>query len=118
RNLLLVVLWFLGLFQVGCSVRLVLVLLSVVVIILFLIFLICSVVSVIISGFNKFFFSVLFNGDVSEKVWRGKDVFYSYLLLFGCRVFVYILRDERFKFDGKLKQCIFMGYGYEDFSYR
>ena len=38
--------------------------------------------------------------------------------MFGCRTFVHILRDERSKLDGKSKQCIFMGYGHEDFGYR
>ena len=30
---------------------------------------------------------------------------------------VYIPRDERPKLDGKTKQCIFIGYGHEDFGY-
>nr|XP_029143958.1 probable LRR receptor-like serine/threonine-protein kinase At3g47570 [Arachis hypogaea] len=34
------------------------------------------------------------------------------------RAFVHIPRDERSKPDGKSKQCIFVGYGHEDFGYR
>ena len=62
--------------------------------------------------------SVPLNGDVPEKVWRGKDVSYSHLRVFRCRAFVHIPRDERSKLDGKSKQCIFMGYSHEDFGYR
>jgi len=31
---------------------------------------------------------------------------------------LFILRDERSKLDGKFKQCIFLGYGRDDFGYR
>ena len=37
--------------------------------------------------------------------------------MFGYRAFVHIPRDERSKLDGKSKQCIFIGYGHEDFGY-
>ena len=58
------------------------------------------------------------NGDVPERVWKGKDVSYDHLRVFGCRAFVYIPKDERSKLDGKAKPCIFVGYGHEDFGYR
>ncbi|KAI4299912.1 hypothetical protein L6164_033332 [Bauhinia variegata] len=62
--------------------------------------------------------SVPLSGDIPERVWKGKDVSYKHLRVFGCRAFVHISRDERFKLDGKSKQCIFLGYGNEEFGYR
>ena len=57
-------------------------------------------------------------GDVPERVWRGKDVTYDHLKVFGCRAFVHIPKDERSKLDDKSKQCIFIGYGHDEFGYR
>jgi hypothetical protein len=37
--------------------------------------------------------------------------------VFVYRAFVHIPRDERSKLDSKVKQCIFMGYGHEEFGY-
>ncbi|KAI4299713.1 hypothetical protein L6164_033144 [Bauhinia variegata] len=54
--------------------------------------------------------SVPLSGDIPERVWKGKDVSYKHLRVFGCRAFVHIPRDERFKLDEKSKQCIFLGY--------
>ena len=62
--------------------------------------------------------SVPLNGDVPEKVWTGKEVSYDHLRVFGCRAFVHIPKDERSKLDPKAKQCIFLGYGHEEFGYR
>ncbi|KAI4334908.1 hypothetical protein L6164_013610 [Bauhinia variegata] len=62
--------------------------------------------------------SVPLSGDIHERVWKGKDVSHKHLRVFGCRAFVHIPRDERFKLDGKSKQCIFLGYGNEEFGYR
>jgi len=62
--------------------------------------------------------SILLNGDVPERVWKGKNVSYNHLRVFGCKEFVHIPRDERSKLDGKSKQCIFLGYGWDDFGYR
>ena len=53
-----------------------------------------------------------------EKVWTGKEVSYDHLRVFGCRAFVHIPKDERSKLDPKAKQCIFIGYGHEEFGYR
>lgn len=58
------------------------------------------------------------NGDVPERVWRGKYVSYDPLRVFGCRAFVHILKDKRSKVDDKEKPCIFLGYGHEEFGYR
>ncbi|CAJ2628405.1 unnamed protein product [Trifolium pratense] len=62
--------------------------------------------------------SIPLDGDVPNRVWTGKDVSYGYLRVFGCRAFVHIPRDERSKLDKKSKQCLFMGYGNEQFGYR
>ena len=62
--------------------------------------------------------SVPLNGDIPERVWTRKDVSYSHADVFGCRAFVHIPKDEKSKLDDKAKQCIFLGYGHEKFSYR
>ena len=62
--------------------------------------------------------SVPLKGDVPQRVWSGKDVSYNYLKVFGCRAFVHIPKDERSKLDDRSKQCIFLGYGHEEFGYR
>ena len=58
------------------------------------------------------------NGDVPERVWTDKDVSYEHLRVFGCRAFVHIPNDERSKLDSKSRQCIFLGYGRDEFGYR
>ena len=62
--------------------------------------------------------SVPLQGDVPERVWRGKDISYNHLRVFGCKAFVHIPKDERSKLDNKAKACIFLGYGHEEFGYR
>jgi hypothetical protein len=56
--------------------------------------------------------------DFPQRVWTWKYVSFEHLRVFGCMPFVYIPRDERFKLDSKAKQCIFLGYGREEFCYR
>jgi transposase InsO family protein len=56
--------------------------------------------------------------DVPDKVWTDKDVSYDYLRVFGCKAFVHIPKDERSKLDVKTRQCIFLGYGLDEFGYR
>ncbi|KAJ8504994.1 hypothetical protein OPV22_005880 [Ensete ventricosum] len=58
------------------------------------------------------------DGDVVEHVWSGKDVSYRHLRVFGCRAFTYVSNNERSKLDGKTKECIFVGYSHDQFSYR
>ena len=58
------------------------------------------------------------NGNVPERVWIGYDVSYEQLRVFGCRAFVHIPKDERSKLDSKSRQCIFLGYGHDEFGYR
>ena len=62
--------------------------------------------------------SIPLDGDIPERVWIGKDVSYKHLRVFGCRAFVHVPKDERSKLDKKAKQCIFLGYGHEEFGYR
>ena len=62
--------------------------------------------------------SVLLEGDVLERVWTGKDVSYKHLRVFGYKAYVHIPKDERSKLDDKAKECIFLGYGHEEFGYR
>jgi hypothetical protein len=56
--------------------------------------------------------------DVPDRVWTGKDVSYDHLRVFGCKAFVHIPKDERSKLDVKTRQCIFLGYGLDEFGYR
>ena len=58
------------------------------------------------------------DGEVPEKVWTGKNVRYDYLRIFGCRAFVHVPKDERTKLDDKTRQCIFLGFGDEQFGYK
>lgn len=55
---------------------------------------------------------------LSEEVWSGKEVKFSYLKVFGCVSYVHIDSDARSKFDTKSKICFFIGYGDEKFGYR
>lgn len=57
------------------------------------------------------------NGDVPNRFWTCKDVSYNHLKVFSCRVFVHVPKDERSKLDSKSKECIFLGYGNEEFWY-
>ena len=66
----------------------------------------------------NFSLSVPLEGDVRERVWRWKDVSYDHLRVFGCKAFVHVPKDERFKLDDKAKPCIFLGYCHEEFGYR
>ena len=38
--------------------------------------------------------------------------------MFGYKAFVHIPKDERSKVDVKTQQCIFVGYGQDQFGYR
>ena len=51
-------------------------------------------------------------------VWFGKSINLHHLKVFGCRAFVHIPKDERNKLDPKSRDCIFLGYGHEEFGYR
>ncbi|GKV38176.1 hypothetical protein SLEP1_g46114 [Rubroshorea leprosula] len=62
--------------------------------------------------------SVVLNGDVPKKVWSGKEVSYKHLKVFGCKAYVHVPKEERAKLDAKTKQCVFLGYGDEEYGYR
>lgn len=61
---------------------------------------------------------VALNSEFSENIWFGKNFKYDHLRGFGCKAFVHILKDERFKLDAKSKKCIFIDYGQDEFGYR
>ena len=46
-----------------------------------------------------------------------QDVSYDNLKVFGCKACVHVPKDERSKLDVKTKQCIFIGYGQDEFGY-
>ena len=62
--------------------------------------------------------SASLDGDIPERVWTEEDVSYKHFRVFGCRVYVHFLKDERSKLDVKAKEWIFLGYMYEEFRYR
>ena len=62
--------------------------------------------------------AVALDGDVPDRVWTGKNVSYDHLRFFGCKAIVHVTKDERSKLDVKTKQCIFIGYGQDEFGYR
>ena len=64
------------------------------------------------------FSSIHLKDDVPKRVWTGKYVSYDHLRMFGYKAFVHIPKDERPKLDVKVKSCIFLGYGHEEFGYR
>jgi hypothetical protein len=55
-------------------------------------------------------------GDVPNKVFYAKEVSYDHLKVFGCKAFVHIPQDGRSKLDSKTRQCIFLGYGGDQFG--
>ena len=57
------------------------------------------------------------DSNIPERVWTGKDVSYKHLRVFGYRAYVHIPKDKRSKLDDKAKECIFLGYGHEEFGY-
>ena len=61
--------------------------------------------------------STQLHGDVPERVWTRKDVSYKHLRVFSCKVYIHIPKDERSKLHDKAKECIFLGYGHEEFGY-
>ena len=62
--------------------------------------------------------TVALDSEAPDKIWFGKNVRYDHLRVFGCKAFVHIPKDERSKLDAKTRQCIFMGYGQDEFGYR
>ena len=48
-------------------------------------------------------------GMTSHKAWAKRKPQVGHLRVFGCDA--YIPKDERQKFDPKMRKCIFLGYG-------
>lgn len=46
------------------------------------------------------------NGEIPYELWYENKASYGQLRVFGCRAFVHIPKDERAKFDAKMKECI------------
>ncbi|RDX71393.1 hypothetical protein CR513_49270, partial [Mucuna pruriens] len=61
---------------------------------------------------------VALNTKVAGKIWFAKDVKYDHLQVFDCKAFVHVPKDERSKLDMKTRQCIFIGYGHDEYGYR
>ena len=55
---------------------------------------------------------------ISEEIWRGKEVKFSNLKVFGYLSYVYIDSNACSKLDAKSKICFFIGYDDEKFGYR
>ena len=62
--------------------------------------------------------AVALNGEVPDKIWFGKNYRYDHLRVFGCKTYVHVRKDERSKLDAKTRQCIFIGYGQDEFGYK
>ena len=61
---------------------------------------------------------VVLQDDVPDRVWYGKDVSYNHVCVFGCKAFVYVSKDKRSKLYAKIRECIFVRYGHDEFGYR
>ena len=57
------------------------------------------------------------DGDEPKRVWTEKDVSYKHMRMFGCKAYTYIPKYKISKLDDKAKECIFLGYGYEEFGH-
>ena len=57
-------------------------------------------------------------GYVPNRVYYDKEISYEHLKVFGCKAFVHIPQYERSKLDSKTRQCIFLGYGGDQFGYK
>src|SRR3954466_783308 len=54
--------------------------------------------------------STVLDARCAEEAWSGKDIDYSSLKVFGCKVYVHIPSDERNKLKPKSLECIFLGF--------
>ena len=62
--------------------------------------------------------AVALNNEVPNKFWFGKNVNYDHSRVYGYKSFVHVPKDERSKLDARSRQCIFIGYGEDEFGYR
>ena len=42
---------------------------------------------------------------------------YRHMMVFGCLAYVHIVKDQRGKLDPKIRPCILLGYGEDEFGY-
>ncbi|RDY02457.1 hypothetical protein CR513_14075, partial [Mucuna pruriens] len=49
---------------------------------------------------------------------RVLDVKYDHLRVFGCKAFVHVSNGQRSMLDMKTRQCMFIGYGQDEYGYR
>ncbi|RDX95839.1 hypothetical protein CR513_21583, partial [Mucuna pruriens] len=61
--------------------------------------------------------AISLNTEVLDKIWFGKDVKYDHLRVFDYKALVHVPKDERSKLDIKTRQCIFIGYGHDEYDY-
>ena len=62
--------------------------------------------------------SMPLKGDVPERVWTGRNVFYHHLRMLGCLAHMHVAKDLRSKLDRKSKPCTLLGYSEDEFGYR
>eukprot|EP00252_Welwitschia_mirabilis_P028029 TRINITY_DN992_c0_g1_i5.p1 TRINITY_DN992_c0_g1~~TRINITY_DN992_c0_g1_i5.p1 ORF type:complete len:816 (+),score=171.97 TRINITY_DN992_c0_g1_i5:277-2448(+) len=55
---------------------------------------------------------------VPEILWKGKNVSYQHLRVFGCEAYMHIQKENRTKLQERAKRCIFVGYGEDALGYR
>ena len=60
--------------------------------------------------------SVPLQFGVPNKVWTSWNVTYDHLHVFGCKELVHVPKDKRSKLEVKTTQCIFIGYGQDEFG--
>jgi hypothetical protein len=53
------------------------------------------------------FSSVPLNFHIPERVWKGNDVFYTHMRVFGYKAFIHVPKNERSKLDNKTKQLFY-----------
>ena len=54
---------------------------------------------------------------IPQRVWTRKDVSYSHLMVFECKTFMHVPKEQRSKLNDKATSCIFIRYGDEEFDY-
>lgn len=55
-------------------------------------------------------FTVFFADVIFYERWTGKKLSIMYFRVFGCRVYIYIFKEQRKKLDYKFRFMIFVGY--------
>lgn len=76
-----------------------------------------EVLFIVVYFLNRRLIKVV-KGMILFEVWTGEKLNVEYLRVFGCVVYVYVVKDNRKKFDVKFRKCIFLGYGIEIKVYR